>query len=375
MNSFQLMSVVLGFGLLASCSGGDGTASPVTRTESNFSVHLVGSPGDGVQALSLAIQKVELNGPQGWVTVATPNAAFSLISLVDGSSAALATGANLAPGTYSSLRLTLGSGSTAQLTGGNALPLASVAPVFVLPFNLTMASQAVDLTLIVDPERSVQPKGNTLLFAPELRAVDKNASGTITGKFTDSGGQPLAGVLVTAQYFQAFGEPVIQRRALSRADGNYTLDLLPFGTPCYAVGFPQVGSRVFNPKASAVFTPQAGSATATFTTSFSMRTDLSSTSGTVTPITNSAQGDEIQLLYGPILAGSEIQSFIIGTGPGILVGSNETWAFTGLPAGSTYQLRARRRTWSADGSFTEQLKFSDDYGFLENLNFPYDFFF
>ncbi|MDE3246321.1 MAG: DUF4382 domain-containing protein, partial [Acidobacteriota bacterium] len=147
--------------LLASygCSGGSGPGPTVTGTQSNLSVHLVGGPGDGVQALSLAIQKVELNGPGGWVTVASPNAAFSLNSLVDGSSAALATGVNLPSGTYTWLRLALGQGSTGQLAGGNAMPLTAVAQVFVIPINLTMGSNVADLTLIVDPGRSIQPKG------------------------------------------------------------------------------------------------------------------------------------------------------------------------------------------------------------------------
>lgn len=375
MNNLHLMSTAAGLSLLLSCSGGSGGGTPVTHTESNFSVHLVGAPGDGVQAISLAIQKVELSGPQGWVTVASPNAAFSLVSLVDGSSAALATGVNLASGTYTSLRLTLGQGSTAQLTGGNVLSLAPVAQVFVIPFNLSIGSNVADLTLTVDPGRSVQPKGSTLVFAPELRAVDRNATGSITGKFTDSLGQPIAGALVTAQYFQGFGEPVIQRRALTHTDGSYVLDLLPFGTPCYVVCFPQIGSRIFSPKASAVFTPQSGAITATFTTSFTTQTVLGSFSGSVTPITNSNQGDEIQLFFGPILAGSEIQSFIISTSPGILVDGAETWAFPRLPVGSTYQLRAKRRTWSAEGAFVEQTHYSEDYAVSENQDFRYDFFF
>ena len=375
MRGVQSFIAAAGSGLLLSCSGGSGPGTTVIGTTSNLSVHLVGAPGDGVQALSLAIQKVELSGPNGWVTVASPNAAFSLVSLVDGSSAALTTAANLAPGTYTLLRLTLGQGSTAQLVGGNALSLAPVAQVFVIPFNLTIGSNVADLTLIVDPGRSVQPRGTMLVFAPELRAVDRNASGSITGKFTDSLGQPLAGALVTAQYFQAFGEPVIQRRVLTHADGSYTLDLLPFGTACYSVCFPQEGVKAFDPKASAVFTPQTGSPTTTFTTSFTTRTDLSSTSGTVSPTAGLTQGDEIQLFYGPIQAGGITQSFIIGTSPGVQQGSSESWAFAKLPAGSTYQLRAKRRTWSTDGTFVELRSLSADYSFGENMNFRYDFFF
>lgn len=377
MNKFRPMLTAAGLGFLLACSGGSGGGEPVTHTGGNLSVHLVGAPGDGVQALSLAIQKVELSGPQGWVTVASPNASFSLVSLVDGSSAALATGGNLPGGAYTSLRLTLGPGSTAQLAGGNALALAPVAQAFIIPCNLTIGSNSngADLTLIVDPGRSVQPKGSTLVFAPELRAVDRIASGSITGKFTDSSGQPIVGALVTAQYFQGFGEPVIQRRTLTHTDGSYSVDLLPFGTPCYVVCFPQIGARIFSPKASAAFTPQAGAPTATFTTSFTAQTVLGSFSGTVTPVTNSNQGDEIQLFFGPILAGGEIQSFIINTSPGILVGSAETWAFPRLPVGSTYQLRAKRHTWPAEGAFVEQTHFSEDYAVSENQDFPYDFFF
>ena len=361
--------------LVACGSGGTSGPTNVTRTTSNLSVHLVGSPGDSVQALSLAIQKVELQGAQGWVTAASPNATFSVVTLVDGSSATLAADANLEAGAYTSLRLTLGPGSTAQLVGGNAQALVPVAQVFVFPVELTVGNSPVDLTLIVDPGRSVQPRGNALVFAPELRAVDRNASGSITGRFTDNLAQPLAGALVTAQYFQALGEPVIQRRTLTRADGTYILDLLPFGTSCYSVGFPQVDARAFDPKASAAFTPQAGLSSATFSTSFSRRTDLGSTSGTVSPLAGLTQGDEIQLIFSPIQAGGMTQLFIIGTNPGIQQGSTESWAFTKLPAGSTYQLRAKRRTWSTGGGLAEQLRFSDDYGFLPNLNFPYDFFF
>ncbi len=357
------------------CSGGPGPGGTVVGTQSNVSVHLVGAPSDGVQALNLAIEKVEVNGPNGWVSVASPNAAFPIATLVDGSSAALATAASLPPGTYTALRLALGQSSTAQLRGGNVLPLALVAPATVIPLNLAISSNFVDLVLIVDPGRSVQPKGSALVFAPELAAVDRNASGAITGKFTDNVGQPLAGALVTAQYFQAFGEPSILRRTLTHADGTYQLDLLPYGTPCYAVCLPQVAGRVFDPQASAAFLPQAGAAAATFNASFNPRTDLGSASGTVTPVTNAFQGDEITLLFGAIPAGGVPESFIIGTSPGILVGSAETWAFASLPAGSTYQLRAARRTWATDGTYQTDRRFSEDYGFLANLNFTYGFLF
>ncbi len=363
------------FSLLAACSGGGGSGvgTSFTGTQSNCSVHLVGGPGDGVQSLSLAIQKVEVNGPSGWVTVASPNAAYSLPTLVDGSSGTLAANFNLAAGAYTALRLTLGQGSTAQLIGGNTLPLTSVAPVFLIPCSFAVSTNVVDITMVIDPGRSVQPRGGTLRFAPEWRVVDRNSSGTISGKLTDGAGLPLAGALVTAQYFPAFGDPAILRRALTHADGSYQLDLLPFGTACYAVCFPQVSGKVFDPKASAPFTPQAGAASATFNTAFSSRTDLSSTSGTVAPITNAVQGDEVYLVFGSILAGGVSESFIIGTSPGVLAGNVETWAFPRLPAGSTYHLRATRRTWAADGTSTLTRKFSDDYGFLANFNFSYDF--
>lgn len=373
-----LIAILLG-ALLACGGGGGGSTGNVTLSVSNLAVHLVGGPGDGVQSLILQVQKVEIYGAQGWQTVASPNAAYSLTTLVDGSSALLASGGSLAPGTYTSLRLTLGTGSTAQLLGGNAVPLGLVAPVFLVPVNFTVvSSSSVDLTLIVDPGRSVQPRGTSLVFAPELQVVDRNASGSFTGKIADGAGQPLAGVLVTAQYFPAFGEPAILRRAITKSDGTYALDLLPFGTNCYAVCFPQTGTRVFYPVASAAFTPQNGTAVATFNpppSAMQIRTDLGSTSGTVTPVTNPAQGDEIQLVFTPILAGTATQIFIIGTSPGIMQGSAERWAFTKLPGGSTYRLQAIRRTWSSDGSFVPVERFSADYGFLANSNFPYDFFF
>lgn len=362
------------FGLLLSCSGG-GTGGPnITLGQSIFSIHLVGGPGDGVESLSLSIQKVELNGAQGWTVIATPASAYSITTLVDGSSATLASGtSSLQPGAYTALRLTMGTGSTAQLVGGNALPLLSAAPVFVIPVNFNLTNSAVDLTLIVDPGRSVQPQGNTLLFTPEFRVVDRNLSGGIVGKFSDAAGPPISGALVTAQTFQALGEPVILRRVLTHADGSYALDLLPYGVASYAVCFPQASGKVYEPKASAAFTPQAGAAMATFNTNFITRSDLASTSGKMIPSASAAQGDEIKLLFGAIQAGATPQMFIIGTSPGIQAGSAETYGFQKLPAGSTYQIRPTRRTWSADGAFVPITKFSDDLGFLANTNTPWDF--
>jgi hypothetical protein len=95
-------------------------------------------------------------------------------------------------------------------------------------------------------------------------------------------------------------------------------------------------------------------------------------SGTISPAASATQSDEVELTYGPVQAGSLAALFIVGAKPAS-VQASESYAFGPIPQGSTYQLRARRRTWAADGSSSVSTQFSTDLGFLTGITHVVDF--
>src|SRR5579872_4622906 len=106
--------------LSMACGGGGSSTTSGTGT---MSVHMVDDPISGYQSINLNIQTVEINGPNGWVTLSQPNQTYNLLTLTGGVSATLANGATLSAGHYGQMRLVLGSGNTLVLADGSTVDL------------------------------------------------------------------------------------------------------------------------------------------------------------------------------------------------------------------------------------------------------------
>ncbi|MBK8727207.1 MAG: carboxypeptidase regulatory-like domain-containing protein [Holophagaceae bacterium] len=361
---------VIPLAALVGCSGGSCGCTPAPPVGS-VSLSLAGGVAEGVQAFTVAITKIEALGPGGWVEGSRVRTIADLAAL--GSSVQPMGGLSLPPGNYSALRFTFEAPASARLADGSTVAVAVPVPLATVPVTFSAGDlAAVDLAVLLDPGRSLQARNGGEVLRPNLRAVDRRRAGSLSGRLTESNGQPVAGAVVSVQWFEAFGEPRLLRRALTKADGTYTLDLLPYGVAQHLVSWTTAGVRAFEPRATAAFTPSAAQPTFTADLVVPPRIDTAAVSGALTPVAATDQADEVELTYGPIQAGTEATLFIVGTRIAS-VQAAETYAFGPFPQGSTYQLRVRRRTWAADGATTVVSRYGDDLGFLTGITNVVDF--
>jgi hypothetical protein len=280
---------------------------------------------------------------------------------------------SLPAGSYAALRLSFEPSATLRLLDGSTatvpLPVAQATAAVSLSVGDLVPTEAA---VLLDPGRCLQVRGAARAFMPLLQAVDRRRTGAVSGRITEAGGGGIPGLVVTAQAFEAFGEPRILRRTLTRADGSYTLDLLPWGQAQHVVTWVSAGGRAFDPRATAAFTPSEANAAVTADLAVPPRLDASSVSGTLTPPATAAQADEVELTYGPVQAGSTATLFIVGARIAT-VGASETYTFGPFPQGSTYQLRVRRRTFAPDGTVSTVSRYGDDLGFLTGVTNVVDF--
>lgn len=373
MRARPLAGALSACGLFASlgCGGGGCGCSEPAPSRPAVSLFLASGPAEGIQSLSIALTKVEAQGPGGWVAGSQARSAVDLVVL--GSGQQPLGSLTLPAGAYTALRLTFEASASVRFQDGSTATVAVPVTQAVAPVGLSVGDlAATEVAVIVDPGRSLQSRAGSWAFLPVLQAVDRRRTASVAGRITESGGAPVAGLVVSSQAFESLGEPRLLRRALTRADGTYTLDLLPYGQAQHVVTWAAAGGRAFEPRATAPFTPSEAMAAVTADLVVPPRLDSASVSGSLTPLASAIQSDEVELTFGPIQAGPAPTLFIVGARLAA-VGASETYAFGPFPQGSTYQLRVRRRTFAADGTVAVVSRYGDDLGFLTGITNVVDF--
>ena len=342
-------------GLLA-CGG----SSSGSGGSGRMNVSLVDGPTSGYQHINLDIQQVQIHGPSGWVTLSSPNQTYDLLSLTNGISATLANGATLPAGRYEQMRLILGSGNTVMLSDGSTQPLTVPSGLqsgvkLIASFDV-QAGTTDDVFIDFDAAHSIQVvqtgASNKYILRPTVRAFDKLATGSVTGKLTDGASNPIAGAEVFAETLDASGDPTIVRGAITGSDGSYTLDLLPTGGTYLAVSQPITATASYNAQASAGFMVSSSAPTFTWNTSFTQALATGLVTGTYTSVAASNQSDMVDLIQSlPQGSTAATGSFVVQTQMAAVAGATESYAFSAEPTGD-YTVRSTRTTLNADGSTT-----------------------
>lgn len=266
--AFILALPLLGLGL--GCGGGGKAATPGPGRNASLAQTSSGSlPGTlaltlvnegaagGFQEVHLSLAAVDIRKRDGaWVSLplATRGQRVELLNLQGREIQPITEAVALPTGTYDQVRIRLGSGHSLKLQGGE--PERSLtAPESITATSLALEVQGgakVDAVFTFRTAyaiRETPPKSGHFALQPfPSNCVDRRGTRSISGRLTwGSGGDPVAGVTVTAQHGGFFHRKVEKQRLLrtatTRADGTYTLDLLPpFGghhpfTP-YAVVVP-----------------------------------------------------------------------------------------------------------------------------------------
>ncbi|HJV22950.1 MAG TPA: DUF4382 domain-containing protein [Holophagaceae bacterium] len=348
------LTAALGFAL--GCGGGSSNDSAA------MNVHVTDGPISGYQEINVHIQSVEIKGDGGWITLGTPDVTLNLLTLTGGLSQTLASGATLPAGHYGQMRLILGSGNTVKLADGSVHDLTVPSGLqtgikLIVSFDVA-AGTTKDVWIDFDAAHSIQlvatGASNKFMLRPTVRAVDKVATGSIAGTFTDAASSaPLAGAMVYAETLDGLGTPHLVRSTVTDAGGHYLLDLLPVGAFYYVVSLPRVGAptvTAYGAQASDALAVTSGAPLQTFNAAFTVGAAVGGVGGTVTPVATADQHDTVDLQQS-LMAGGSSHTFIVDTVMATVGTSTETYAFAYLPVG-TYAVQGRRSTLNPDGSTT-----------------------
>lgn len=350
----SLLSGIAILGLLA-CGGGSSSSGSGTMT-----VHLVDGPIAGYQHINVDIQQVEINGPNGWVTLSSPDQTYDLLSLTNGISATLANGATLPAGHYGQMRLILGSGNSVVLSDGSTQPLTTPSAMqsglkLIVSFDVAAGTTA-DVFIDFDAAHSIQitqtGASNKYILRPTIRAFEKTATGSVSGKLTDGSNAAIAGAAVFAETLDNSGNPAIVRGAVTASDGSYTLDLLPIGGTYFVVSQPITATASYNAQASAGFMISNSTPAFTWNTSFTQALATGTVTGTYASVAASNQSDMVDLIQTlPEGSTASMARFVVQTQMAVVAGLTESYTFSAEPTGD-YDLRSTRTTLNADGSTT-----------------------
>ncbi len=331
-----LRSAALSALLLATVSGCGGSSSSGTG---KISVHLMDAPGD-YQEVNVDVQEVLIDGPDGWVSLGTPDRVINLLDFQNGFTTTLVNEFGIEAGHYTQLRLVLGPNNSVLLEGETeARPLkvpSGMQSGIKLNVNFDVEPGTTkDVFIDFDAHRSVfvHGAGNSgqYILRPVVFCYDKLITGSISGTVTDGAtGQPLVGAGVSAQTLGADGIPSVLRSTETDAAGHYVLSHLWVGQPVHVVTQPVIGDKVYAAFASPALTVTEAAPVLVRDIAVTAAAEVGGVAGKVLPLDPETTADRVFALQGFDFGGSVVKLQIRSTNANLADGS---YALPSLPAG------------------------------------------
>jgi hypothetical protein len=255
MSSFRLwlwiVSSLLIF-MFVGCGGGDDSSSSDTGT---VSLSLSDATTDEYNAVYVTIEAVEAHKDEGshWQIVASPNATYNLLELVNGVRELLGI-TDLETGHYTQMRMIIGENADGGINilseghpygnyivdDSNAyhelkIPSGSQTGIKIVNGFDINENQTTELIIDFNASRSVVVAGDNgrWLLKPTIKVVDETEcsiiSGTVSGLDIEG---TLEGVLVSAQIYDPDADDekdtvIVQTSTVTDEEGSYTIFLEP----------------------------------------------------------------------------------------------------------------------------------------------------
>jgi hypothetical protein len=349
--------------LLAACGSSSTPTGPA-----KMNVRLVDAPTLDYAHVYITVRDVQIQSDAGWTVLGTVNETIDLLALQNGAFKTLALDAELPPGHYGQMRLTLSTDQDAinrvvfaddtwaDLTIPSGFQTGIKIPV---SFDL-QAGTTYDIFVDLDANKSIfvhqAGASGKYILRPVVHAYDRMMTGTISGTLAipDLATATRYDVQVIAQTVGADQQPSFARAVTAGSDGKYTLSLLPIGMTYIVAVQPVVYGDTttwsYAPKASAGIPLATTTPTGTWNETFTGGVVITGTgrvSGSITPVAQENQYDVAQARL-PIGAGGG--SLIVRSTDGKVTSDaggtpvSETYAFEGLPPSQDYKFAVERFT-------------------------------
>jgi hypothetical protein len=217
------------------CSGcsKDDTPQSSSGSSGQIKMYMTDAPGT-FDAVNIVVMSVEVHAAgsdstAGWFTVNNTPHIYNLLDLANGRDTVVGT-ATLAAGTYTQIRLIIGSGSNVVIAG---IPFNLEIPSGMQtglklnhPFTIS-ANVTYELTLDFNAERSITLTGNgTYRLNPVIRVQSNDNAGTISGTVFQTGAR--------ATVWTNVGGDTVSTTA-DTLNGSFKLSALPEGA--YSIKF------------------------------------------------------------------------------------------------------------------------------------------
>jgi len=350
-------AVLLACSLGCTSASSDGSNS---ITSGSLVVQFGSDSFPGYSNVVVGVESLEISRDgSSWSSLGSIQKTVDLMGLQNGNPSTLINGLSVPTGTYHYFRVTWATTNYADITSQPAYlvttsatkGLLAMPKTTVLTGTLTISNQTASIaTLMLDGTQAVQAKYNLnatqpYYFQPTGSFVDRAQSAKVTGKITGSASIALSGVEVYAETTNGYGDASICRRALTDANGKYTLDALPTGVAVYIVAQP-AGTSVSYPAIAEMTTLSAGG---------SYALDLGSTSNlspgsinlTITPASTSSQGTWGELRKSVMIPSAGTSAYLIVRSQTAVSGvSQDQVSFAGVAPGA-YSYTSQRSTSGA----------------------------
>jgi hypothetical protein len=358
MNARTLFATALAT-LLAAC-GSSSTSTSTSSGNARMTVRLVDAPTAAYEQVLITVQDVQIQTDAGWKVLGTVNKTVDLLALQNGAFLTLAQDAELPPGHYGQMRLTLSTepgainrvvfskDSYADLTIPSGFQTGIKIPA---SFDL-QAGTTYEIFVDMDANKSIfvhqAGASGKYMLRPVVHAYDRMRTGTISGTLAipDLATATRYDVQVIAQTVGSDAQPSFARSVTAGKDGKYTLSLLPIDKTYFVAVQPVVYSETttwsYAPKASPGIPLNTTTPTGTWNETFTGGVIITGTGRVSGPVLTVAQANQYDVAQArlPVAAGGG--PLIVRSSEAVVTEDSgetpvsETYAFEGLPPSALY---------------------------------------
>lgn len=257
---YRFILLIMALLLFSACNSSS-SSSGSTETTGTLYIGITDAASEDYQAVYVTISEVQVNKGNDedgtWEVVASPNATYNLLELVNGMIETLGV-ANLESGLYTQMRLIIGTEAEDELNilgqphpyanyiidPGNEshelkIPSGYNTGIKLVHEFTIVAGRTAELVLDFDAHKSVVRAGSSgkWLLKPTIKIIGTVENASVSGIVQDEEGAPIEGVIVSSQIYD--GIVSIQGSTLTDENGGYLIYLEPgsYSIVAYADGY------------------------------------------------------------------------------------------------------------------------------------------